>query len=86
MSFREAFGEGAFHLAAGNRRHCLSVSRPAIDAARRHRLAQARENLDAGVGRMSDDDDSPVFIGFLLLHSDESGGILEPCFPLRCRI
>jgi hypothetical protein len=35
---------------------------------------------------MSDDDDSPLFIGFLLLHSDESSGILEPCFLLRCRI
>ena len=34
---------------------------------------------------MSDEDDSPLFIGFLLLHSDESGGILKPCFPLRYR-
>jgi len=35
---------------------------------------------------MIDDDDSPLFIGVLLLHSDEIGGILKPCFPLRCRI
>ena len=35
---------------------------------------------------MSDDDDSPLFIGVLLLHSDESSGILKPCFPLHFRI
>ena len=35
---------------------------------------------------MSDDDDSPVFIRVLLLHSDEIDGILKPCFPLRCLI
>jgi hypothetical protein len=68
MSFREAFGEGSLHLAAGDRRHCLLVSRPAFDVARRHRLAQAREDVDAGVGRMSDEDDSPLFIRVLLLH------------------
>jgi hypothetical protein len=35
---------------------------------------------------MSNDDDSPLFMRVLLLHSAESSGILKPCFPLRCRI
>jgi transposase len=47
MSFCEAFGEGSLHLAAGNRRHGLSVPSTAFHAARRHRLAQTAEDLDA---------------------------------------
>jgi hypothetical protein len=35
---------------------------------------------------MSDDDDSPLFIGVLLPHTAGSSGILKPCFPFRCRI
>jgi hypothetical protein len=33
---------------------------------------------------MSDDDDSPVFMRVLLLHSDRIDGILIAWFPLRC--
>ena len=35
---------------------------------------------------MSDDEDSPVFMRVLLLHSDQIDGILIACFPLRCLI
>jgi hypothetical protein len=76
MSFCEAFGEGPFHLATGDWRYSLSIARPAFDAARGHRLAEAAEDVDTRDRRMSDDEVSPVFIGVLLLHSDEIDGII----------
>ena len=81
MSFCEAFGKGPLHLATGDRRHCLSVPRTAFDAARRHRLAQTAADVDTGDRRMSNDEDSPVFMRVLLLHSDDIDGILIACFP-----
>jgi len=44
----QASGARAIHLAAGYGRNRLSDARAAFDAARRHRLAQAGEDLDAG--------------------------------------
>jgi hypothetical protein len=86
VSVCEALGKGPLHLATGNRRHRLSIPCPAFDVARRHRLAQASEDVDATDRRMSNDEDSPVFMRVLLPHSDVIDGILEPCFPLRCLI
>jgi hypothetical protein len=86
MSVREAPGEGPLHLAAGNGRDRLSVPRPALDAARRHRLAQTAADLDTTDRRMSNDEDSSVFMLVLLMHSYQIDGILLPCFPLRCLI
>ena len=35
---------------------------------------------------MIDDEDSPVFMRVLWMHSDQIDGILLPCSPLRCLI
>jgi len=87
MSSREAIREGAFYLASSHGRYGCSFTRPALDAAGRHRLAQAAEDLDAGSRGMSNDEDSPVFMRLSsLLHSDCADGILDPCFLLRCPI
>jgi hypothetical protein len=43
-------------------------------------LAEAAEDVDTRDRRMSDDEVSPVFIGVLLLHSDEIDGIIIACF------
>ena len=56
---------GDVHLAAGYGRNCLSDPCAAFDAARRHRLAQAAENLDARDCGVSDKCDSPVFMRVL---------------------
>jgi transposase len=45
--FAKRLGAWPIHLAAGYGRDCLSDAGAACDAARRHRLAKARENLDA---------------------------------------
>lgn len=84
MPVRKAVREGPVHLAAGNRRHSLSVASTAFDVARRHRLAQTSEEVDTANRRMSNDEDSPVFMRFFLLHLDEIDGILNACFRLRC--
>jgi hypothetical protein len=47
LSFRQAFGERSFYLAAGYRRNCLSDACAVVDAIGRHRLASAEEDLDA---------------------------------------
>lgn len=46
MSFRETFGEGAFRMASGYGRTCISDSRTVIDAIRRDRLAAAAAAAD----------------------------------------
>ena len=78
--------ERSLHLATGHGRHCLSVPRSALDAARRDRLAQTAAHLDTADRRMSNDEDSPMFMRVLLMHSHQIDGILLPCFPLRCLI
>ncbi len=58
----QAIGARPIHLAAGYGRHCLPDPCAAFDAARRHRLAQAGEDLDAGDRGLIDQRDSSVFM------------------------
>ena len=62
MSVCQASGARAIYLAAGYGRNCLSDTGAAFDAARRHRLAPAAEDLDAGDRGLSDKCDSPLFM------------------------
>lgn len=42
--------------------------------------------MDASDRRVSDHEDSPVFMRLFLLHLDEIDGILIACYLLRCQI
>jgi hypothetical protein len=61
----QAIGAGPIHLAAGYGRNCVSDASAAFDAARRYRLAQAGEDLDARDRSLIDQQDSPVFMHIL---------------------
>jgi len=82
----QASGTRTIHLAASHRRNGLSDACAVIDAPRRHRLAPAAEDLDAGDRGVIDMRDSPLFMYLLLMHSDLFDGILCAWIPLRCRI
>src|SRR5580658_55139 len=86
MSVCEASGARTINLASGHGRNCLPDACAAFDVTRRHRLAPAAEDLDAGDRSLIDTCDSPLFMRLLLMHSDSIGGILCAWIPLRCRI
>ena len=65
-------------MAAGYGRDCLSEPRAAFDAAGRHRLAQAAEDLDTGDCSVSDYRDSPLSMRLLWMISVSFHGILQP--------
>ena len=81
LSVREEIGTRALHLAASERRYGITVAGTAIDADGRHRLSQARENLDAAGCGMSYTRDSPVSIHLLWILCHIFYDILQSWFP-----
>ena len=65
LPVREEIGARTFHLAASERRYGIAVAGAALDVDGRHRLAQARGNLDAAGCSISYTHDSPVSMRLL---------------------
>ena len=81
LSLCEEIGARTFHLAASERRYGITVAGTAIDADGRHRLSQARENLDAAGSGISYTRDSPLSMHLLWILCHIFYDILQSWFP-----
>ncbi len=77
MPICQASGARTIHLAAGHGRNRLPDACTVVDVTRRHRLAQATENLDAGDCCVSDKSYSSLFMRVLWMISILFHGILR---------